>query len=303
MLLILKLCLVAVIWTIGVYFGATASSDPAGEAWAHVIPVISALIVSSPVAFWISRTPVSGDGRRHRRLKILLHVPLAIAVSPLVLIVVSYLVLLLASFIEFVLVLAFAGLGFWLFRAYRKRRRARRAAPTESPPAVQAGPELPGPRAIPAAPVAIPPMPPRVKKPVCGILAWVLPFPAALVGIILAHLADRAAHGTYEGFKAWGLLAWAFAPLFLALCISPVLAIVSLRRRERYPALGRTLLVLYVVGIVFAFLEPAGVAPVVLAGSVLLAGWLVWQYRRKRAAQGTAKAPSPPNHEALPPPR
>ena len=285
--LIIKLCLVAIIWAIGICFGLTSSSDPAGQGYAIAIPIISALIVSIPFAFSISRTPVSENVRQRKALRILLHAPLVLAVSPVVLIVVGYLIFFAIHFIKFVVVLGVAGLAVWSFVVYRKRKRARCAAATQNPPAEVVVPELPVPHPIPVAPVAKPPKPPRVRKPVCGIWAWVLPLLAVPIGILLGYLAGR---GNYEGFQAWAILGWLFFPLILAVPTSFILAIVSLCRRERYPSLAITMLVLYVIAFALSF-PYGGLTPLLAlaVGGLMLARWLFKRRRRKRVASGRSQ--------------
>ena len=171
---IIKLCLVVIIWAIGVYFGLSAHSDPAGQAWAQAIPIMAALVLSSPLAFWISRTPVSGNGWRRRALRILRYGPLAIAVSPVILIVVGCLIAFVLYFIKFVVVLGVAGLAVWIGLVYRKSKRTRRAAVSQNPPAEVVVTELPVAQPIPDVPVAsLPEAPPvRDKKPVGCIWVW-----------------------------------------------------------------------------------------------------------------------------------
>jgi Ca2+/Na+ antiporter len=357
--LIIKLCLVAIIWAIGIYFGLTASSDPAGRGYAISIPIISALIVSIPFAFSLSRTPVSENVRQHKALRMLLHVPLVLAVSPVVLIVVGYHIFFALNFIKFVIVLGLAGLAVWIFVVYRKRKRARCAATSQNPPADVEVTELPVRQPIPVEPVAsLPEAPPvrdkkpvsriwvwgppllavpvgfliliawekwkkpghadlsglflgvlpmafavpasiivaalrsRDKKPVCGIWAWVLPLLSVPIAFLLVFALGKLTHPT--GFDGWGLLAVAILPMILAVPISFILAIVSLCRRERYPGLAVTLLVLYAVILAFTVFERVALLVVLMVllivGLVLLVAWLIRRRRRKRAASGIAPA-------------
>ena len=213
--------------------------------------------------------------------------PLAIAVSPVILIVVGCLIALVLYFIKFVVVLGVAGLAVWIWLVYRKRKRTRRAAVSQNPPAEAVAPELPVPHPIPVAPVAMPPKPPRVRRPLCGIWAWVLPLLAVPIGILLGYLANRGGH--YEGFQAWAILGWLFFPLILAVPISFILAIVSLCRRERFPGLAIALLALYVIGLALSF-PLGGLTPllVLAVSGLMLARWLFKRHSRKRAASGIA---------------
>lgn len=119
------------------------------------------------------------------------------------------------TIIKIVVVLGTAGLAVWIGLVYRKRTRTRRAAVSQTPPAEAMVPEFPAPHPVPVAPVAMPPKPPRVGRPLCGIWAWGLPLLAVPIGILLAYLANRGGH--YEGFQAWAILGWLFLPLVLAL--------------------------------------------------------------------------------------
>lgn len=85
--LLLKLISIAVIWSVGFYFGANAESDPAGQGWAELLPIVFALIVSSPIAFSVARTPVSGSRGFRRFLRVLSCIPFVIAVSPVYLLI------------------------------------------------------------------------------------------------------------------------------------------------------------------------------------------------------------------------
>lgn len=274
-----KLCSVAAIWSAGIYLGATSSSDPAGHGYALAIPIITALLLSIPFTLSLSRTPVSGNTGRRKALRILRYVPLAIAVSPALLIVVSPLLFLLLSFFKFVLPPVLAMAAIWFFVVYRRRKRARQIGDSLQLRAEPEAPASAAPPPAPAIPAATPPTAPRVRWPACGLSAWGLPLLAVPVGILLGHLAGR---GNYEGFQAWAILGWLFFPLVLAVPISAILATASLCRRERCPGLAVVLLVLYAITLAFWIFDDR--APLVLsvAGAVLLAAWLARQYRRRR---------------------
>lgn len=98
----------------------------------------------------------------------------------------------------------------------------------------------------PAASSPPPPSPvaPR-RRPVCVLLAIVLPIVSLPLGLGLAHLGAACMDTT--GFKGMALLGLAAFPLFLALPASFILLIVSLCRRERLRPLAVTLLVLLVL--------------------------------------------------------
>lgn len=211
--------------------------------------------------------------------------------------------------------LGFAGLtaGVWACMRWRKRRRARRAEALRNSPVGVAAPALAAPPPEPPVPAAKPPKPPRVRKPLCGILAWLLPLSALPVGYLILRLCDREGGaaiacfvpavwaliplpvalclspavrksplrilalllppgalfglilmgsvnggGNGTGFVGWVYLAWALLPLMAGLCAAPLLALASLWRRERYPALAVVPLVLcgaslvfYVISLVF----------------------------------------------------
>ncbi|VGO14697.1 hypothetical protein PDESU_03265 [Pontiella desulfatans] len=261
-----KILLTTIIWIVGAYFGSTSSSDPAGEIYAMLIPMLVALVISIPVTVSIARTPVTAGGWRGRVLDVTRYVPLAIAGGPvamlaLVLAFSLLLALLRFAFSVYGLVLLCTGVGIWFFGFHRKKRLARNlgAAPgpatdtvamPEEPEETLPAPE-PAPVPIPAPVPALPPKPgrPRNKKPVCGVWAWVLPVASVPVGIGLFFLSTTF---DYDGYEAWLIFAWGLAPTFLALCISPILAIVSLCRRERLPELSATMLILYAVGLLLS---------------------------------------------------
>jgi len=186
---------------------------------------------------------------------------------------------------------------------------------------------------------------PRTRKPVYGILAWVLPLSAILVGYLFLRLCDRKGGEVFALFlpPAWGLLPLLvalcsspivrksplrilalllpppaifglmmmlggnsnsssgfgglvyvvimFLPLVIGLCASPILAIVSLLRRERYPGLAVAVLVLCGIALFWYGLLEAydrfgevGALVMIIVPVVLLAIWLVWRFRRKRTA-------------------
>lgn len=188
--------------------------------------------------------------------------------------------LLVSEFPWLLLVLAgLAGAG-WLFAGLRKRTRTRRAAAPRRPLVAPAEPALSVTRPARAEPVAIPPSPPRVRnrRPVCGILAWVVPLLAVPIGILLGYLAGQ---GHYEGWDGLAILGWVFIPIAIALGFSLILAIASVLRRERYPWLAVTLLVLQAIALAFAVFDDLGLLVLVIAGLVLLATRLIWRHGRK----------------------
>jgi hypothetical protein len=294
----IKLCLVVAIWAIGIYFGATSSSDPAGRGYAIAIPIIAALVLSSPLAFWISRTPVSGNGWRSKALKILRYGPLAIAVSPVILIVVGGLIALVLCFIKFAVVLGVAGLAAWIGLLYRKRKRARRAAVSRNPPAEVVAAELPVAQPTPAVPVAslpeAPPVPP--KKPVSRIWIWGLPLLAVPVGFLILI--------AWEKWKAPGqadLSGLFLAVLPMAFAVPASIIVAAVRRRDNKPVCGIWAWVLPLVSVPLALLlvialdkltHPTGfdgwgvlalaILPVVLAVPISIILALVSLCRRER---------------------
>lgn len=186
---------------------------------------------------------------------------------------------------------------------------------------------------------------PRTRKPVCGILAWVLPLSAILVGYLFLRLCDRKGGEVFALLipPAWGLIPLLVAlcmsptvrksplrilalllpppaifglmmmtggnsnsgsgfggliyvvlmilPLVIGLCASPILAIVSLLRRERYPGLAVAVLILYGIALFWYGLVEAydkfgevGALVMIIVPGVLFATGLVWRFGRQRAA-------------------
>ena len=153
---------------------------------------------------------------------------------------------------------------------------------------------------------------PRVGKPICGILAWVMPLTAIPVALFMTKLLDSQGGGAFvwlppvfwaaipllvalgaspnvrksprrilalllpslaifgwmlvlgsgssgSASDGWLFLGLAITPLMTALCIAPLLAIASLRRRERYPGLAVAILALYIL-LLTGWLALCGVA-------------------------------------------
>lgn len=181
--------------------------------------------------------------------------------------------------------LGMAGLSavVWACMAWRKRRRACRAEALRNASVEVVVPALSVTRPVPVVPVApsLQPRRPRDKRPVCGIIAWVLPVLAVPIGILFGYLAGRQ---NYEGFQGWAVLGWMCAPLLIALPVSLVLAIVSLCRRERYPSLTVSLLALYVIALAFA-VPFGGMTPLLalIVEIVLLVRWLSRRHKRIKA--------------------
>jgi len=248
---IIKLCLVVIIWAIGVYFGFSAHSDPAGQAWAQAIPIITALVLSSPLAFWISRTPVSRNGWRRKALRILRYGPLAIAVSPVILVVVGSLVAFVLYFIKSAVVLGVAGLAVWIGLVYGKRKRPRRAAVSQNPPAEVVVTELPVVQAIPDVPVAsLPEAPPvRDKKPVCRIWVWGPPLLAVPVGFLILVAWEKWKEPGHADLSGLFL-----AVLPMAFAVPASIIIAALRSRDKKPVCGIWAWVLPLLSVPIAFL-------------------------------------------------
>lgn len=114
------------------------------------------------------------------------------------------------------------ALGVW----YWQRRRAR---PAGTPPSLP----VPPPDLIASLPPVV--RPPR-RRPVCNLLALLLPVLAVPMGILIGYAFDKFTNP--QGFEAWGILGLMVLPLILAVPASLILAIVSLWRRERFPALA-----------------------------------------------------------------
>ncbi len=95
---------------------------------------------------------------------------------------------------------------------------------------------------------------PNVRKSPRRILALLLPS-AVILGWIL-FLGSGASGSAFDG---WLFLGLAITPLIIALAVAPLLAILSLRRRERYPGLAVAILALYLLLLV-GWLALCGVA-------------------------------------------
>lgn len=189
-----------------------------------------------------------------------------------------------------------AGLGglsvaIWAGLRWR-RRRIRRKSMSSTP---DDGTARPASARVAPEPVVKSPALPRTRKPVCGILAWVLLLLAVPAGLLVIH--GLGAVVDTSDFKGMGaglaIVGLGIGTAMLFGCISAVLALVSLRRRERYPALAAVLLVLYglpllVWGILLAVDAPGAAVTLLvllLGGGGLAAGW-VRQRRKTRAAAG-----------------
>lgn len=269
--LLIALCCIALIWSSGFYFSSTASSDPAGQGYAEIIPIVLALIISVPFGIVVARVPIS-ETARHRRIRRALYcAPLALASTPVILGLVG-LVLLVA--IEFLvtpvgaLLMAVVGIAvvtIWFVRRHRGRH--------PSPPTKTARPtqkRAADPKPIQPRPVKPPRI--RTRKARCGIWAWVLPVLAVPIGLLLGYVAGQK---DYQGFDGLEVLAWLFLPLLVALCISPILAIIALCRREKYPWLSILLLVPYCISLAVAGLGGFwGTLVTLVVTTVLLSTWI-----------------------------
>ena len=93
------------------------------------------------------------------------------------------------------------------------------------------------------------PVPPRTRRPLFGLLAWALPVLAAILGVIIVYgLGSIVDTSDFKGMGAgMAILGAGFVPLILALVASPVFAVISLRRRERHPAMAIILLAAYIL--------------------------------------------------------
>ncbi|MCL4180091.1 MAG: hypothetical protein KJ072_20380 [Verrucomicrobia bacterium] len=116
--------------------------------------------------------------------------------------------------------LAVAGLtlGVWAAMAWRGRRRARRTEASQHPTVPVVAPASTGASGDPPVPVVTRPKAPRVRKPICGILAWVMPLSAIPVALFMTKLLDS------QGGVAFAWLppvVWAAIPLLVALGLSP----------------------------------------------------------------------------------
>jgi hypothetical protein len=218
--------------------------------------------------------------RRYRQKRF--WIPLGFGLLPIV----GFLVALVMLFPVVFVVAGGLGLATWGFVKWLRKRKW--AKPGETIPTLAAEAlslDLSATAPIPVEPVAIEPEPSPVrgKKPVCGILTWALPLVAVPLGFLIAHVGDRLMDT--EGFKGFGLMGLMFAPLFLALALSPVLAIVSLCRRERFPGLGIAALIVYALALAMAF-PLGGLTPLSLVAAVIL--WLArrpFKKRKRRACK------------------
>lgn len=251
MKLITKICLVSAIWAFGLYQGSIACSDPAGQGWAELMPKLFALIFSIPIAISIARTPLTKTAHHRKILRFLLCVPLAIAASPAVIIIVVFTAIILFQILlhPITLTVLFLGGATWVFIICRKKIRARKITNAQAISMKKREYIPPVPPPIPVVPIQKIEKTKYTRKPICGILAWALPPLSIPIGIIFFFVAGQ---GNYEGFEAWGILAWAIIPIAVALFIAPILAIVALLRKERYPILSAVLLIAY--GIKLAFI-------------------------------------------------
>jgi hypothetical protein len=186
--------------------------------------------------------------------------------------------------------LATAGLamGIWAGVAWRRRRRTRRTEASQHPTVTVVAPPSTGALDDSPVPVVARPKAPRVGKPICGILAWVMPLTAIPVALFMTKLLDSQGGVAFawlppvvwaaipllvalgvspnvrksprrilalllpsvaifgwmlflgsgasgSAFDGWLFLGLAITPLMIALGVAPLLAIASLRRRERHP--------------------------------------------------------------------
>jgi len=92
--------------------------------------------------------------------------------------------------------------------------------------------------------------PPKLKKTIFGILAWVLPFILTSLGYLFATLA------TPSDYPGLGIIAVFSMPFFIGLCLAPILAIIALLRREPWPALSWILLSIISFCLIFSFIGP-----------------------------------------------
>jgi hypothetical protein len=302
------LSVVVVLWTLGVALSEPSRCCPIGQGFKVPVPLVLGLLASVPFALGLARIQISGDSFRHRLLGFLRHVPLAGAVAPVALTGVLWAILYIASLFEraifsprlllelsgsVVLVVVFA------LSCCGGRKTPRPGIPSNPQDAANAA-ATPG---NVAAPSATPP--PRDRRPVCGILAWAAPMLAVPAGIGVIYGLASAFEGSeaMNDFKGMGtgiaIIGMGFVPLLLSVPTSLVLAIVSLRRRERYPGLAVALLAAY--GVCFGFLcfGPWGVLTAYLVAVVLSAirlarrpgracstAGIIW--RRKAASDGSA---------------
>lgn len=187
----------------------------------------------------------------------------------------------------------------WAGMAWRRRRRAQRSEALRNPPAAVAEP-------VPTTPVArVPeppklPKPPRTRKPVCGMIAWVLLLLAVPIGVLIIYvLANTMDTSDFKGMGAGiAIVGFGIGATMLTASVAAILAIASLRRRERYPGLAVALFVALLVlpfsGQIIvdglhtaapAFKElrsamPESVIGLALVGVTLVGVWLCWRRRK-----------------------
>lgn len=184
--------------------------------------------------------------------------------------------------------------------AWRKLRRKGRAERQRKLPVQATTPAVPRAPAEPPAPVAKPAKPLRTAKPVCGVWALVLVVLALPLGLLVVH--GLAAVTDTSDFKGMGvglaIMGGGIITVIAILFIAMACAIASLRRRERYPALARTLLALFALPAVavaalygpFLMVDAVGGTAslaIILTGIGILSGAvLIHRHRKKHNVTG-----------------
>jgi hypothetical protein len=169
-----------------------------GNGFKVPIPLVLAFLASIPLAVAPARIPVLGDSLRHRLLRLLRHIPLAVAVVPVALTGLMCGVLYIASLFEravfsprlllelsgsvvLVVVFALSCCGCW---------KTQRAGIPLNPQDEATAAVMPGKMATPSETRQA-----RDRRPVCGILAWAVPMLAVPAGMgviyVLAYAFGR----------------------------------------------------------------------------------------------------------------
>lgn len=303
----IHLGLIVILWTVGVSLSEEPRCYPIGYGFAVPIPLVLGLVASVPFALGLARIQVSGDSFRCGLLRFLRHVPLAGAVAPVALTGVLCAVLYVAGLFEravasprLLLELSGSVVLTVVLALLCGGRRKPQGSGVHLPPRDGTHPSAtPGEADAPAGtPQA------RGRRPVCGILAWAAPMLAvpAGMGVIYGLAAAFEGSEAMNDFKGMStglaIIGMGFVPLLVSVPTSLILAIVSLRRRERCPGLAVSLLAAYGAISGFLLFGPWGLLAAYLVAVVLSAAWLARRAGRACAPTGAMATGQPPDAAA-----